>query len=61
MHDTADALGVPLRPARPARRRAVVVGYGPTGRTMTRLLRENGIEPVVIELNMDTVRLLREG
>ena len=41
-------------------RRAVVVGYGPTGRTVARLLRDNGIEPVVIELNMDTVRQLRQ-
>jgi CPA2 family monovalent cation:H+ antiporter-2 len=40
--------------------RAVVVGYGPTGRTVTRLLRENGIDPTVIELNMDTVRALRQ-
>jgi len=40
--------------------RAVVVGYGPTGRTVIRLLRENGIEPTVIELNMDTVRALRQ-
>ncbi len=40
--------------------RAVVVGYGPTGRTVTRLLRENGIQPTVIELNIDTVRLLRQ-
>jgi CPA2 family monovalent cation:H+ antiporter-2 len=39
--------------------RAVVIGYGPTGRTVTRLLRENGINPTVIELNMDTVRELR--
>jgi CPA2 family monovalent cation:H+ antiporter-2 len=45
------------RPA--AEHRAVVVGYGPTGRTVARLLRENGIEPVVIELNVDTVRQLR--
>ena len=43
-----------------AAHRAVVVGYGPTGRTLTRLLRDNGIEPTVIELNMDTVRQLRE-
>jgi CPA2 family monovalent cation:H+ antiporter-2 len=42
------------------RNRAVVVGYGPTGRTVTRLLQENGIEPTVIELNMETVRGLRE-
>ena len=41
------------------RDRAVVVGYGPTGRTVTRLLRDNGISPTIIELNMDTVRLLR--
>jgi K+:H+ antiporter len=40
--------------------RAVVVGYGPTGRTVARLLRESGIQPTVIELNMDTVRALRQ-
>jgi CPA2 family monovalent cation:H+ antiporter-2 len=42
------------------RHRAVVVGYGPVGRTVTRLLGENGVAPTVIELNMDTVRRLRE-
>jgi CPA2 family monovalent cation:H+ antiporter-2 len=41
------------------RQRAVIVGYGPTGRSVSRLLRENGIEPVVIEMNIDTVRRLR--
>jgi CPA2 family monovalent cation:H+ antiporter-2 len=40
--------------------RAVVVGYGPVGRTLTRLLRENGIEPTVVEMNVETVRRLRE-
>ena len=40
--------------------RAIVIGYGPTGRTVTRLLRENGISPTVVELNMDTVRGLRQ-
>jgi CPA2 family monovalent cation:H+ antiporter-2 len=40
--------------------RAVVVGFGPTGRTVVRLLRENGIAPLVIELNMDAVRMLRQ-
>ncbi len=39
--------------------RAIVVGYGPVGQTVTRLLRENGIEVTVIELNRDTVRRLR--
>jgi monovalent cation:H+ antiporter-2, CPA2 family len=42
------------------RHRAVVVGYGPTGRTVVKLLRENGIAPTVIDLNMDTVRTLRD-
>ena len=40
--------------------RAVVVGYGPVGRTVTRLLRENEIAPTVIEMNVDTVRALRD-
>ena len=42
-----------------ASHRAVVVGYGPAGR-LSRLLRENDIEPTVIELNLETVRALRE-
>jgi CPA2 family monovalent cation:H+ antiporter-2 len=41
------------------RYRAVVVGYGPVGRTLVRLLRENSIEPTIIEMNVDTVRRLR--
>jgi CPA2 family monovalent cation:H+ antiporter-2 len=40
--------------------RAVVIGYGPTGRTIVRLLRDNGIVPTVIELNLDAVRALRQ-
>jgi monovalent cation:H+ antiporter-2, CPA2 family len=43
----------------PAKHRAVVVGYGPVGRTVARLLRESDIEPVIIEMNLDTVRVLR--
>jgi CPA2 family monovalent cation:H+ antiporter-2 len=39
--------------------RAIVVGYGPVGGTVTALLLDNGIEPTVIELNLDTVRRLR--
>ncbi|MBL8143593.1 MAG: cation:proton antiporter [Acidobacteria bacterium] len=42
------------------RHRAVVVGYGPTGRTVTRLLRENDVTPIVVELNIESVRELRE-
>lgn len=35
--------------------RAIVAGYGPVGRTSARLLRSFDIEPVVIDLNVDTV------
>ncbi len=38
--------------------RAVVVGYGPVGRAVTRLLGENEIRCTVIEMNIDTVRTL---
>jgi CPA2 family monovalent cation:H+ antiporter-2 len=41
------------------RHRAVVVGYGPVGQTVTELLLDNEIEPTVIELNLDTVRRLK--
>jgi monovalent cation:H+ antiporter-2, CPA2 family len=43
-----------------AAHRAIVIGYGPTGRTVTRLLQDNGIAPTVVELNIDTVRQLKE-
>ncbi|MBM4397022.1 MAG: cation:proton antiporter [Deltaproteobacteria bacterium] len=39
--------------------RAVIVGYGPVGRTLARLLREQGIEPSVIEMNLSTIQRLR--
>ena len=54
------AVDPPIEASRPSRHRAVVVGYGPTGRTVTRLLRENGVQPTVIELNMETVRELKD-
>jgi CPA2 family monovalent cation:H+ antiporter-2 len=41
---------------------AVVVGYGPVGQIITRLLKQNDIEPIIIELNVETVhRLHTEG
>jgi CPA2 family monovalent cation:H+ antiporter-2 len=42
------------------RHRAVVVGYGPTGRALVRLLRENDVTPTVIEINLDAIRELRD-
>lgn len=35
--------------------RAIVVGYGPVGMTAARLLRGFDIEPVIVDLNIDTV------
>jgi len=40
--------------------RAVLIGYGPTGKTVARLLKESSIEPTVVELNIDTVRAIRQ-
>jgi CPA2 family monovalent cation:H+ antiporter-2 len=45
---------------RDPRHRAVVIGYGPVGRTVARLLRENDVTPTIVDLNIDTVRALRE-
>ncbi len=39
--------------------RAVIVGYGPTGQMVSRILRQRGIEPTVIEMNIETHRRLR--
>ena len=43
------------------RQRAIVAGYGPTGRVLSRILRDNAIDVVVVEMNIDTVRALREA
>ena len=40
--------------------RAIVVGYGPSGQSVARLLRRNGIVPIVIDLNLEAVRRLRD-
>lgn len=42
-----------------SRDRAIVVGYGPTGRMLARLLGENEIDPVIVEMNLHTVRQLQ--
>ena len=45
----------------PAKVRAVVVGYGPVGRTATALLESFGIESVVVDLNVDSVAEVAEA
>ncbi|MBI2571448.1 MAG: cation:proton antiporter [Candidatus Schekmanbacteria bacterium] len=57
----ARSLGATAPDSSGRRTDAVIVGYGPVGRTLVRLLRDNGIEPTIIELNLDTVRSLRAG
>ncbi|CAA9406937.1 MAG: Inner membrane protein YbaL, KefB/KefC family [uncultured Phycisphaerae bacterium] len=37
---------------------AVIVGYGPVGQAVDSILRTSGLETVVVDLNMDTVRAL---
>jgi CPA2 family monovalent cation:H+ antiporter-2 len=48
------------QPVVEAPHRAVVVGYGPSGRTLARLLQENGVTPTIVELNLDNARQARE-
>ncbi|WP_353118163.1 cation:proton antiporter [Nitratidesulfovibrio sp.] len=40
--------------------RVVLVGYGPVGRAIARILRDNDMDVVVVEMNIDTVRELHE-
>ncbi|HRZ28415.1 MAG TPA: cation:proton antiporter [Spirochaetota bacterium] len=40
-------------------RKCIIVGYGPVGKTVHRLLAERGADITVVELNLDTVRRLR--
>jgi CPA2 family monovalent cation:H+ antiporter-2 len=40
---------------------AVILGYGPVGQTASRILSEFRIRPVVVDLNLDTVRGLVES
>jgi monovalent cation:H+ antiporter-2, CPA2 family len=41
--------------------RAVVIGHGPVGRTLVRLLSEQDIKPTVIEMNLSTVQDLNRA
>jgi CPA2 family monovalent cation:H+ antiporter-2 len=49
----APPLGAPG--VNPGEQRAIIVGYGPVGRTASALLKDFGIQPVIIDLNVDTV------
>jgi len=43
----------------PPSHRAIIVGYGPVGQTLTQLLRKNNISTTIIEMNLETVDHLR--
>jgi CPA2 family monovalent cation:H+ antiporter-2 len=57
----AGADDFPHRDADRPTHRAVLVGYGPIGQKVGRLLRERGIEPTIIEMNIGTYRRLRDA
>lgn len=40
---------------------AVIIGYGPVGRTASSILKKFGVQPIVIDLNLDTVREISES
>ncbi len=49
-------------PPSPQKDRVIVVGYGPCGEIITRILQEHEIEVVVLEMNIDTVtRMTAQG
>lgn len=50
-----DVAGKIADPALQNGRLAVVVGYGPVGRSVHSLLQEAGVETVIVEMNMDSV------
>jgi CPA2 family monovalent cation:H+ antiporter-2 len=56
--DDATVLPAPDAAADPAHR-AVVIGFGPVGRTVARLLVENGVTPTIVDLNIETVQSLQ--
>lgn len=43
----------------PAKDFALLVGYGPVGRAVHRVLEESGLDVVIVDMNMETVRILR--
>ncbi len=55
-HDVANS----VLPIEDEARRVVLVGFGPTGRILKNILNDNGIDVVIIEMNIETVQNIRE-
>lgn len=61
-HKPVDLVTMQADEASLPKHRAIVVGYGPVGQTVARLLESNEIVPTIIEMNLETVRrLIAEG
>lgn len=45
----------------PDKHRVIVVGYGPVGKTVTKILKFSGMEIVIIEMNFDTVKEIQNN
>lgn len=60
-HGRHDAPVSHVDPMLDDRHSAIVIGYGPVGRTLCRLLRDNEIDPTVIEMNADTIKTIRRA
>jgi CPA2 family monovalent cation:H+ antiporter-2 len=56
---TDPGMGGPLPSEEDGKRLAIVVGYGPVGRSVHKVLQDAGLATVVIDMNMDTVTTLR--
>jgi CPA2 family monovalent cation:H+ antiporter-2 len=50
-----ESIAVQLQKTEEPVRRAVVIGFGPVGRSVNKLLRDAGMQTVVIDLNMDAI------
>ncbi|MGL4368663.1 MAG: cation:proton antiporter, partial [Spirochaetota bacterium] len=44
----------------PAAHSMIIVGYGPVGQTLHRILSDNGIQVTVIEMNLETAKKLKQ-
>jgi CPA2 family monovalent cation:H+ antiporter-2 len=40
---------------------AVIVGYGPTGQILCDILRDNGVDVAIVDLNLETVRAVQQN
>ncbi len=50
---------LPVQEPSPSHEQAIVVGYGPVGKTVSAILKDFGITPVIVETNVDTVSHLK--